>query len=608
MPHRFAKTIVLGIDGLDPSLVTQYMAAGLMPHCAQLARNGSFMSLRPSLPPMSPVAWSDMAAGADAGQHGIFDFIHRRPADYVPYISIRQSRVGLLGTVYQPARRCDGFWRFTSDAAVPTTVIRWPVSFPPDRVTGRMLCGLGTPDLLGGEGRDTLYATRPPQSRKLELGPDHVVPVQWQGDEAGTQIEGPRTGKDSCATLDMTIRRRSTSSVELSISGGGAITATLGQWTPYVRLQFKAGLRRLQALSRFLLVEAAPELRLYQGPLQLDPVQPAFPISHPRAFSGELAASIGDFSTLGMPETVHPVTKGWFDHDALLSLCDAIDAERMRMLQVELGRFSEGLLAFVFDTSDRVQHAFWLTRGADPTAEGGRYADVIPALYRRMDAAVGRVLEVADDQTALWVVSDHGVGTFRRAVHLNRWLAENGYLHLRQAASDDGGLMFHDVDWTRTQAYALGFTSLYLNVKGREGGGIVAPGEEHDRLCDEIAAKLERLTDPANGDRVVRKVYRAAREYSGEAISGAPDLVVGLNLGYRLSWQTALGGTPAALIEDNADAWTGDHLFDPTLVPGVLLSNQKVTAETPRGIDVAATVLRCTGVPAPAHLKGKSLI
>jgi len=609
---RFKKTIVLGIDGFDPDVAGELIASGHLPNLARLAEYGTFSPLQPSLPPMSPVAWTDIGTGADSGNHGIFDFIHRRPENYMPFISMRKSATGLLGTVYKSPRSCDGFWRYASDAGVPTTIIRWPITFPPEKINGRLLSGLGTPDLLGREGRDTLYATTRPPAVKTELGEDHVVVVKWDGNTIHTQIEGPATGKNSFSTLDLTINRVGDQSVELVIQGVNAVKATTGQWTPYVSLEFKVGLRRLRAITRFLLIETEPELRLYQTAVQIDPTKPAFPITHPKEFSKELCSEIGQFSTLGMPETVHPVTKGWFGYDHLISLCESVDAERMKMFDLELSRLDKGLLAFVFDASDRMQHALWFTRDPQHPAydeeKARQYADAIPSLYRRMDEAVGKAVDAVGNDGALWVVSDHGFNTYRRSVHLNRWLVENGYMHLKGDDNGHGGVLFQDVDWAQTKAYAIGFTSIYLNVSGREGQGIVASGEEQQRLAAEIAEKLQNLEDPVDGSSVMRKVYQSAEEYSGPLVAAGPDLIIGTNIGYRASWQTAIGGSPVELIEDNTDAWTGDHLFDPDLVPASLFSNQKINSEKPTAEDIAPTILTCIGVEPPPHLKGKSLI
>lgn len=603
MAMRFKKVIILGIDGLDPARVKHYAARGLMPNCRRLAVSGTFVSLTPGLPPMSPVAWSDMATGCDAGTHGIFDFIHRRQADYGPELAIRRARTGLLGTVYEPARRCDGFWRFVSDAGHHATVIRWPVTFPPEKVSGEMLSGLGVPDLLGGEGRDTLYAAEPPPAHRPELGPDHVCQVRWQDGVIRARIDGPRIGRNSFATQELLIQPLDANSAALHIGEQKAVPARLNEWTPYVQVEFRVGLRRLAALTRFLLVRTGDKFSLYQGPLQLDPERPAFPLSQPREFSAALAKAIGLFSTLGMPETVHPVTRGWFDRAALRKLCDAVDAERFRMLEFALGRFREGLLAFVFDTSDRVQHAF-----GDWAASGEANGDEpVAALYRRMDDAIGRVLEIVDDRTALWVVSDHGVEPFRRSFHLNRWLIREGYMRLKGDAGE-GGLLGRDIDWTRTRAYALGFTSLYLNLKGREAEGIVQVGDEQVSLCRDIARRLNETRDPATGEPVIHRVYISAEIYRGPCVREGPDMIVGTRSGYRLSWQTALGGAPENLMDDNVDAWAFDHLFDPCYVPGVLLTNLRAPSCRPHAQDIAPSVLACLGVSIPSHLQGRPLV
>ena len=150
--QRFDRCIILGMDGLDPQIVAVLMRENKLPNFARLADNGTFGPLQSSNPVMSPVAWSNIATGAGPGHHGIFDFLHRDPKNYMPYISLRKSSDGIFGTRYERARQVDGFWRYTSDAGLPTTVLRWPVTFPPEKVNGRFLSGLGVPDLLGTEG------------------------------------------------------------------------------------------------------------------------------------------------------------------------------------------------------------------------------------------------------------------------------------------------------------------------------------------------------------------------------------------------------------------------------------------------------------------------
>ena len=73
------------------------------------------------------------------------------------------------------------------------------------------------------------------------------------------------------------------------------------------------------------------------------------------------------------------------------------------------------------------------------------------------------------------MLSDHGFCSFRRGVNLNSWLRENGYLALRG----------EDIDWSRTRAYTFGLGGFYLNLRGREASGIVAP-EDADALKAEL--------------------------------------------------------------------------------------------------------------------------
>jgi predicted AlkP superfamily phosphohydrolase/phosphomutase len=280
------------------------------------------------------------------------------------------------------------------------------------------------------------------------------------------------------------------------------------------------------------------------------------------------------------------------------------------MLDLELSRFDSGLLAFVFDSSDRIQHAFWSMR--DPKHPmydanlAAKYADVIPNVYREMDSVLGSVLAKCDAKTALIVLSDHGFNSFRRAVHVNRWLIQNGYMTLKDGNDQPGQDLFKNVDWSRTKAYAIGFTNIYINLKGREGQGVVASNDAA-ALSQEIAAKLREWKDPDTTEALIKQVYIAREIYSGKALADGPDLVVGLNPGYRASAQTVLGGAPLNLVEDNKKRWSGDHLIDPSCVPGILFTNQKLNVTNPGLTNVAPTVLKCLGVKAPDQMKDPPL-
>jgi predicted AlkP superfamily phosphohydrolase/phosphomutase len=226
---------------------------------------------------------------------------------------------------------------------------------------------------------------------------------------------------------------------------------------------------------------------------------------------------------------------------------------------------------------------------------------VIEDLYQRMDRLVGKAMANAGPDTVLFVLSDHGFCAFRRAVNLNSWLHQNGYLALKDGAVESGRY-FEGVDWSRTRAYCLGLSGLYINRKGREACGIVEPGDVAF-LTGELIAKLSGLPD--GKEIAIRRLYATNKLYRGPYLDAAPDLIVGYNEGYRTSWDAAVGKVTEQVIEDNPKAWSGDHCVDPVLVPGVLFCNRPVDAEDPGIEDMAPTALWLFGVTPPAWMEGK---
>ena len=144
----------------------------------------------------------------------------------------------------------------------------------------------------------------------------------------------------------------------------------------------------------------------------------------------------------------------------------------------------------------------------------------------------------------------------------------------------------------------MGLGQIYLNLKGREGRGIVAPGAEARAVEDEIAGRLLTLTDPKTGARIVDAVYRARDVYSGPFVGNAAELQVGLADGYRVSWQATLGGSPPGIMYPNMKKWSGDHgAFDYKQTPGTLIASRPVARGDASIMDIAPTVLRYFGVP-----------
>jgi predicted AlkP superfamily phosphohydrolase/phosphomutase len=366
-------------------------------------------------------------------------------------------------------------------------------------------------------------------------------------------------------------------------------------------------------MVRFHLLGIDP-FELYASPVNFDPHVPMFPISAPWDYAGELERRIGSYHTTGMAEDHGGLMNERLDEDAFLAQCETVMGEREAMLDLEMERLREGLLYCLFDTPDRIQHMFWRFGEPDHPANADRpgrpeMRAVIEDHYRRCDAVVGRALERADPETLFVVLSDHGFASFQRGLHVNTWLLDHGYLALKPGLEPGpaAGDLLQGIDWERTTAYAVGLGSVYLNVAGREGQGTVDPSRA-EAVGAEIAARLRGLADPERGAVAVRDVKQRHEIWTGPFAAASPDLLLLFADGYRVSWGTGLGAVPRGWFEDNVRKWSGDHIIDPPLVPGVLFMNRPFSSENPRLLDLAPTILSALGAPPGEDMEGESLL
>ncbi|MCZ2076836.1 MAG: alkaline phosphatase family protein [Bryobacterales bacterium] len=608
---RVRKLIFLGLDGLDHGLTERYLKEGKLPNLARLREQGSFSPLRTTFPSLSPVAWSTFATGVSPARHNIFDFLNRSLRSYLPELSsarveaprrmlrIGKFRIPLSRPLVEFRRRSRAFWTILGEHGVTCTILRVPITFPPEKFDGRVLSAMSTPDLKGTQGSFSQFTTRL-AAATFENGARY--PLRREGDVCEGEIEGPDDmflAGSPPLRIPFRLRKTGDAAARLEIAGE-TYELRAGEYSPWIRLPFRTALGvRAYGIARFLLTGWSGTVDLYVSPINIDPSRPALPISHPSAYSVYLANLLGPFATVGMAEDTWALNEGVIDERAFLQQAYSIFEEREAMFLSALENTRRGVVACVFDTSDRIQHMFYRQLGSSSE-------DVIEAMYRRMDELVGKTMAFAGNGTALFVLSDHGFCSFRRGVNLNTWLYRNGYLTLREGARESGPF-FKNVDWSRTRAYALGLSGLYLNLEGREASGIVRPGAEADALARELIAGLEALRD-SNEVAPVRRVYRTAALYRGPYLDAAPDLIVGYAEGYRVAWDAATGKTGAEVIEDNDKAWSGDHCVDPLLVPGVLFSNVPIDATDPGIEDMAPTALRLFGVPVPAWMEGAPVL
>jgi predicted AlkP superfamily phosphohydrolase/phosphomutase len=557
------KTLILGLDAFDPSFFEQMYNQGLLPNLGRFVDAKGYSHFQITNPPQSEVSWTSIATGLNPGEHGIFDFVHRDPDTYNLYVSLLPTERSLGGIQFTRPHTARTIFDVAADRGYPAISLWWPATFParPESPV-QTLPGLGTPDIQGRLGVGAFYSSDPDLPEKMGKTP--VYSLKAQGSERFTShLEGPSIKqrsqtKNACLDIEVSIRNDTT--VEFRL-GDQALSLQKGVWSPIVALRFKVSwIVSVHAITRFVVTQTSPHLQFYVLPLQIHPLYALWRYGTPASFVKDSWKTIGPFLTLGWPQDTTGLEDGCISDRQFLDLCNAIHTTRASLLMHRLDFFREGLLASVFDSLDRLQHMYWKDQ-----------PEVIQDWYHKLDNLVGQVVTKLANRTGeptrLLIVSDHGFKNFDFKVNLNRWLIQKGYLFPKQD-SPTGDL--RSVDWSRTKAYAIGLNSIYLNVAGREGKGIVSANESLE-VCELLRQELLSWKH-SNHQSVVQQAWRRDETFTGQLSDYGPDLVVGFSPGYRASAKTGLGAWQPDPIETNHDHWGADHCYDPGSVPGVLFS------------------------------------
>jgi len=630
---RLKRMVILGLDGLDPVLADQWIAEGHLPNLKRLSEQGSYSRLRTTYPSISPVAWSSFMTGVDPARHNIFDFLNRDVRTYKPKLSSSEvspsTRTIQVGDWIIPVgkplvrnmRKSRAFWNILGDHGIPANILRVPLTFPPEKFAGALLSAMCVPDLRGTQGSFTYYTTSAAEAGESH-GEDAIEAtggerrlVTLENGELNTVLQGPdnsmrKDGGPVEIPFSLTLDTEKQTAV-LKIHGK-SYPLREREYSPWIKLTFKpAPGVKVYGIARFYITKMTPDLGLYVTPINIDPGRPALPISWPSYYSVYLQKLIGDFATLGLAEDTWALNERVIDEEAFLKQTLELHQEREAMFFNALKKSREGVVACVFDGTDRLQHMFFRYLDEKHPANRGKdivkYKDTILNMYKQADGMVGRIMDMLEPDEHFMVISDHGFSSFRRGININTWLRDNGLLYLKNDESLSGD-WFENVDWTRTRAYAFGLGGIYINKAGREGHGIVGRGEETEAVKRTIIEGLHGLRDEEYDDIAVNEIFDNAKLHpSGPYRDNGPDLIVGYNRGYRASWEGAVGRVTASVITDNTKSWSGDHCIDPRLVPGVLFSNRRIDAESPAIGDLAPTILNLFGVDVPDHMTGKVL-
>jgi len=560
------RTILVGFDAFDPVIFERLQNEGKALNLGKYVDSGGYSPFQVTNPPQSEVSWTSIATGMNPGGHGIFDFVHRNPATYGLYVSLLPTKSSLLGTQFIPPHSTETIFEAAVKDGYQATSLWWPATFPARLQSPvRTIPGLGAPDIFGQLGVGISYSmealtnadklkTRSSRLKRHSVGVYH-----------GT-LNGPNQKMRSSVkntNLDFELNVIDEKSAKL-ILDKQSLDLRLGQWSPVIEIAFKVGFMvSVKIVTRAILTQSRPDPVLYFLPLQLHPLSSPWPYGTPKSMLKNLWKNQGAFLTLGWPQDTTALEEGFINDEQFLDLCDQIFEQRERIFTSMLDSYKEGVLGCVFDSLDRVQHMFWKNR-----------PDIIESWYLKLDALAGRIAAKLESKPGgekinLIYVSDHGFQDFDYKVNINRWLVNQGYLTFEE------GVVARDLsaaDWSQSQAYAIGLNSLYLNMQGREGQGMITSSIKSQTLT-KLRDELLELKGP-DGSTVIQNVYTNEDIFSGPLAPFGPDLVLGYAPKYRASSETGLGGWGEKVFERNRDHWEADHCIDAKAVPGVLFSNR----------------------------------
>ena len=298
------------------------------------------------------------------------------------------------------------------------------------------------------------------------------------------------------------------------------------------------------------------------------------------------------------------------DKEYLLRQIYTMTEKRFKLVKKWIAEKEWDFFMFVEMGTDRIHHGLW--KYHDPSH---RKYEVHPTLnqsiftyYRYIDSEIGQLLELLDEQTTVFIVSDHGAKKMDGGICVNEWLIREGYLRLKSQPETLTSIDKCEIDWSKTRVWGDGgyYARIFLNIAGREPQGIVA-AEEVEGLRSELCAKLEALEDP-DGVNIGTRVYKPEEIYQ-ECNGVPPDLIVYFG---DLLWRSvgSVGHGSIYTFENDTGPDDCNHAQY-----GIVIKHDPAVQEGPGGrelrglqlMDMAPTILKQLDVPIPADMQGKAV-
>lgn len=540
------KAILIGVDAVVYPLVLKLIEEGHLPNLKRLITEGAASEAACCLPAYTPTNWATLATGSWPGTHGAGNWFDNKAGDApgAPGVSTFDSRVITAESIWQAAER----------AGLKSLCVAYPSAYPRRTENGYVIAPLhrGLVSLLMIRGNEYATAPRLPGGVKIELKPAEG----WRGApegalEAVLVVQKPSGGESVVtgvgATEDgATLHREAAATGEAAGTGKGVQFDLLlinsagkgydrvllcenkdaanpvaelkkGEWSPWLFREYTATFvqssmpatfaranvdleGKRQAHTRFKLLRLSSdgkEVRLVRSE-----VYPSTNFTDPPGLSEELLREVGPYFEHSVGRLSASVMEE--DTEILDTILDDMHYQALwhpRAARYVMEHYGWDIYYLHWHWPDTVAHQ--TMRAIDPDAPGHdparvpAYMDVIRRSYRIMDEMVGGFMQLADDNTYIVVVADHGCTSDYRVAEVSRLLAQK-----ELCVFSGGSFRTTSIDLSKSRAYVSGAFQVTVNLKGRSPHGIVEP-EDYEKVQEEVIDALQTWRDPDNGKLVV---------------------------------------------------------------------------------------------------------
>ena len=611
------RAIVVGMDGASMEIVKNLADQGHCPNIAALMKQGAWRPMVGVFPTLTPPGWTGLSTGSWPGTHRVMDFNIHKPGK-----RLTDTEWGINTELSQS----EYVWNTFERAGKFPILVKWEMSWPPTVKKGIQVEGTG-PGVsnhhqlagyhlfVGGKWAPRrLVAQRDPET----LDPSALQTVREFDPVEIREAEGWRNAPPSKRPMkeveltiqplirgrkDMNQGKKGTPQTWYALiyaKGSGydrvricksrnasKYVADLGQgdWSDWWLDRFEIDGKKRAGYVRTKLITLTRNADAFE--LFFPQIWPNAGYTKPLSVAKEIDENVGNFLQNPMRDAL-----GLIDDDTYFELLEFHHQRLADVAEYLTSTRKWDLLMTETHASDYTSH-FYL-RAADPHSGADRFVlkrcrEGVQRTYASIDRWIGRLRKIADKNTVFVVVSDHG-GTSQehQVVDIAKVLEETGFLEYKGRGRN------REIDWSRTKAANVGLVHIFINLKGRQPGGIVSKSD-YQKVRRDLIAALYDYKDPDTG---YRPFALALTREDAEMVNLWSDLVGDVVYALRAEFDGAHGKQLPSV----SFGMAGQHSTFIAAGAGIRRAG-KLDGQV-RVVDVAPTVCYITGTPMPRNVEG----